>query len=140
MTTLTKDIFYVLCLILGILTYYISWNIDGSIQETTCKSSALKTANKLLLTVSVMLISISSLSLLGCDQLSTSNKLIYSSIFVLFGILMVSLGSVIISNATAECAAAKDKGAVWIIVIGIVIILGSGYDLYSDLKSPAKTA
>lgn len=141
MTKLTKDIFYALCLILGIITYYISWNIDSSIQETTCKSSSLKTSNKLLLTVSVMLITISSLSLIGCDQLSISNKIVYSSIIIIFGILLITLGSMIIAGSkTNGCTNAQSQGTTWIIIIGLLIVFGSGYDLYSDIKTPVKTA
>ena len=132
MATISKDIFYILCLILSIITYYISWNIDSSIQETQCKSSALKTSNKLLLTVSTMLISISALSLIGCDQLSISNKIVYSSLIIVFGILLVTLGSIIVNQSKSDCSSAKGKGAEWIIVIGLLIIAVSGHDLYKD--------
>ena len=140
MTKLTEDIIYVLFLILGVITYYISWNIDSSIADSNCKSKALKTANKLLLTVSVMLISISSLTLLGCDQLSTKNKLIYSSVIIVLGVLLITLGSIIVANSGSDtaCAGAHGKGAEWVIVAGILLLLGSGYDIYSTLEIKSK--
>jgi len=140
MAKLTEDIIYVLFLILGVITYYISWNIDSSIAETQCKSSSLKTANKLLLTISVILISISSLSLLGCDQLSTKNKIIYSSVLIVLGILLITLGSIIVSNSGSDssCSSAHGKGAEWVIVAGIVLLIGSGYSIYSAIEVKSK--
>ena len=132
MASITKEVFYVLFLILGLVTYYISWNIDSSIATSTCKSAALKTSNKILLTISSLLVAISLLSLLGCDALSTQNKLIYSSITIILGLLLIILGSIIVANSgkDSSCSRASGEGAVWVIVFGIIIIGGSGYELY----------
>ena len=126
MQLLTKESLYVLFLILGLSTYIISWNIDSSIATSTCKSSALKTSIKLLITISSLLVAISLLSLLGCD-LSTHNKLIYSLITILLGILLIILGIIIVINSgsSSSCSQTRGEGAIWIIVFGIIVIGGA---------------
>ena len=60
-------VFMISILIIGIILFSVSWDIDNILQKSNCKSSSLKTSNKIVLCISVALI-VSSLSFFKCSS------------------------------------------------------------------------
>lgn len=124
-------------LFIGIILFYTSWDLDNKIQDKDCKSTALKTANKIVLCIGTTFI-VSSLSFFTCSKytgLEVDNfKLIYYviSLFI-FGIVLIVLGSMMSSGAnTPGCKDYGNPGSV--LAIGIVIVLSCSTYFYLEYK------
>ena len=129
-------IFTMLILMIGVILFFVSWDIDNKLQNTDCKSTSLKTCNKIVLCVSVALI-VSSLSFFkSASKLSVSsgsNKInLYTIFMFLFGIILIVLGSIISTQSVGVCVNSYNITSIW--GLGAFIVLFSGGLLASERR------
>ena len=121
-------VFMISILIIGIILFSVSWDIDNILQKSNCKSSSLKTSNKIVLCISVALI-VSSLSFFKCSSqkntpFNLENLNLYIMIMFLFGFTLIVLGSIISNQSVNECVNLYNTSTVW--GLGVFIVLFSG--------------
>ena len=129
-------IFTMLILMIGVILFFVSWDIDNKLQNTDCKSTSLKTCNKIVLCVSVALI-VSSLSFFKtASKLSVSsgsNKInLYTIFMFLFGIILIVLGSIISTQSVGLCVNSSNISSIW--GLGAFIVLFSGGILATEKR------
>jgi hypothetical protein len=129
-----KNNLLILSFVIGLVLFIVSWNIDNSLQNTECKSTSLKTSNKLVFMISNILLTISTMCLLG--KLDAEILLRYVSYITIFlGLLLIVLGTIInIQSNTDDCV--NQAGSGWIWSLGLLLFLLSSVDLYYK-HSPA---
>ena len=129
-------IFMMLILIIGLILFFVSWDIDNKLQNTDCKSTSLKTCNKIVLCISVALI-VSSVSFFNCAKkvnvTSGSAKIdLYTVFMFLFGIVLIVLGSIISTQSVGVCVNSYNITSIW--GLGAFIVLFSGGLLASERR------
>ena len=115
-------------LLIGLILFSVSWDIDNILQKSNCKSSSLKTCNKIVLCISVSLI-VSSISFFKCSSqknkpFNIENLNLYVISMFLFGIILIILGSIISAQSVNDCVNLYNTTTVW--GLGLFIILFSG--------------
>ena len=115
-------------LLIGLILFSVSWDIDNILQKSNCKSSSLKTCNKIVLCISVSLI-VSSICFFQCSSqknkpFNIENLNLYIMSMFLFGIILIILGSIISAQSVNECVNLYNTTTVW--GLGVFIILFSG--------------
>lgn len=129
-------IFMMLILIIGLILFFVSWDIDNKLQNSDCKSTSLKTCNKIVLCISVALI-VSSISFFRCSTKvnisSGSGKInLYTLFMFLFGVVLIVLGSIISTQSVGVCVNSYNITSIW--GLGAFIVLFSGGLLASERK------
>lgn len=120
-----------LSLFVGIILTSLSWSIDNKIASKNCVSTKLKSANKLVFIMGIMLIT-SSISFFicfsKCNTFSKSSEMMSMNFFVFFvffiGIMNFILGLIVYTEAKKECDDAK-QNSVGIFLFGLILCLGS---------------
>ena len=115
----------ILIFMVGLVLLFLSWNIDYTLEQTDCKSSLLKTSNKLVLCISVAMI-VSSLSFFTCvvkteKSFGSSTLGSYISIMFILGIVLIILGSIISSESVGQCESTENSSS--ILGTGLVIVV-----------------
>lgn len=137
MNNYTK-IFMFALFIIGFILTYVSWDIDSKIQNLDCKSSSLKTSNKIVLCIGIILIT-STLSFYACSE-SCDKTIIgfrytyYISIMLLLGIALIILGAIISTESAKEnCENAGNPSFIW--GLGIIILLSCSFYFFNKYKN-----
>ena len=117
-----NNIFIGVMLILGIILFYTSWEIDSKLQEKrNCVSTSLKTSNKIVLCIWLTLI-VTSLSFFTCSKVTDSNfnfsLEVYIGLVTILGLILVVLGSIISGSARDACEV-SGTSIIWI--LGLLI-------------------
>ena len=110
---------------IGAVLTTVSWDIESKLEDTTCTSSSLKTANKLALVIGIIFIT-SSLSFFGCSfncqsVMSGYSLGVYIMTLFLLGILLIVLGSIISSASIDNCMNTGSPASIW--GLGLLIVL-----------------
>lgn len=131
-------IFMAVLFVIGIILTYVSWDIDSKIQDLDCKSRSLKTSNKIVLCIGIILIT-STLSFYSCSK-SCANTLVgyrhtyYIAIMLLLGLTLIVLGAIISSESSKEnCENTASPSIIW--VLGVVILISCSFYLYDKFKN-----
>ncbi len=134
---LISMIFVFFMMIIGGVLTYLSWKTDEKIETTTygCKSSLLKTANKIILCLGIA-IATASIAFFACNY-SCGNKIAgfnykyYIIMLLILGITLITLASIIINEEKREDCHVKSGNAGIILGLGIFIVLACiGYYAY----------
>ena len=117
-----NNIFIGVMLILGIILFYTSWEIDSKLQEKgNCISTSLKTSNKIVLCIGLTLI-VASLSFFTCSKVTDNNfnfsLEVYIGLVTILGFILVVLGSIISGSARDACEV-SGTSIIWI--LGLLI-------------------
>ena len=120
-----NHVFMTVLLFVGLILITISWNIDNNLETTNCKSTQLKTTNKLVMIIGTAFF-VSALSFFGCSQrcgnvLMGCNVGVYVLFMTLLGITLIILGAIISSQSSMPGCSMADATSIW--VLGIVIVL-----------------
>lgn len=133
-----KDRLFLLAIfVLGVILYVLNTKIENS----KCVDGGVMSSNKGLLVISVLFI-VLPLASIGCEMRCERMKprmspscCVYAMFFLLLGIVLISLGSVIIGKVkqcNADVHGQVKSSATNIVVIGVVAVVASaGYLAYS---------
>ena len=130
-------IFMASLFIIGMILTIVSWDIDTKLEDSLCKSKSLKTSNKIVLCIGMILM-VSALSFYtcstSCDSVIAGVHYIYYIILMfILGILLVVLGSIIASESSkVECINTGSTSIIW--GLGLIIVLGCGFYFYTKIK------
>jgi len=135
-----NHIFMIVLFFIGIILTSVSWTIDSKLQDTECKSTSLKTSNKLVLTIGITLI-VSSISFFTCTSytdasFSSQSLTVYISSMLVLGIILIALGSIISAESVNECVNSGNASNIW--GLGLFIILLCGGYFYLKFKNIKK--
>ena len=120
------SIFMIILFIIGVILIVVSWDIDQQLQTLNCQSRALKTSNKLALSIGIVFAT-SSLAFYSCSRacgsaVSGFHYKIYIIMMFLLGILLIVLGSIIANESTkSECANKGNPTIIWGLGTAIVV-------------------
>jgi NADH:ubiquinone oxidoreductase subunit 6 (subunit J) len=145
-----SKVFLLAILLLGIILYMLSTKIENS----KCVDDAVRSANKGLVVISVTFV-VLSISVLGCQMRCEKIKPVigsfdqcrmYAIFFLLLGIVLISLGSVILGKVKQCNADASDNiksNSKNVITIGVIAVVASvgylGYTYYNKSRPGAVT-
>jgi hypothetical protein len=135
------NIFMGMILVVGFITFFVTWNVDQDLQNEVCTSKILRTSNKIALCLSTVLIvfpityffSIRTGNCSGGGNVFNYKNYIYI-VFVL-GIILTILGGIIAYESTKiGCSVKTHPEIIWI--IGVIITLVSiGILFYTNKKT-----
>jgi hypothetical protein len=122
---------------IGAVLTTVSWDIESKLEDTPCKSSSLKTANKLALVIGIIFIT-SSLSFFGCSYncqsvMSGYNLGTYLVTLFLLGIILIVLGSIISAASVDSCMNTGSPASIW--GLGVLIVLTCLLYFYLKFKN-----
>lgn len=119
------QIFSAFLFILGFILIYLSFAIDNDIKNSCDKSDSVRKANKGLLVIGVILVTLASSYLFcqlncNCTGNDLSNE-IYAVVVLILSIILISLSSVIISG---NCNSSKTSSNL-VLTLSIFLLLSS---------------
>ncbi len=124
---LISMIFVFFMMIIGGVLTYLSWRTDEKLGTTPCKSTLLKTSNKIILCLGVA-IATASIAFFACNY-SCGNKIAgfnykyYIIMLLILGITLITLSSIIINEEKKEECQVKSGNAGIILGLGIFIVV-----------------
>lgn len=132
---IASNIFMGLIIIVGIVTFFISWNTDKDLQTESCASTSIKTANKLVLCLSTAMIICPILFWVGnCENPESIHYKWYIYMSLVLGILLLVLGSIISHESTKnKCKVGSHPEWIWILGL-IITIFSVGIIYYINKK------
>jgi hypothetical protein len=124
---LISMIFVFFMMIIGGVLTYLSWRTDEKVQTTPCKSTLLKTSNKIILCLGIAIFT-ASIAFFTCNT-SCGNKIAgfnykyYIIILLILGITLITLASIIINEEKKEECQIKTGNPGIILGLGIFIVV-----------------
>lgn len=135
-------------LVLGFFLMYFSFDIDSKI-PVTCKSRAVRNANKGLLVLGMLFVAVS-IGMITAPQLCDCSKLgvkegpleIYAGFMLILSIVLVSLSAIIKSNTTKDNDCHIDSASpdivlgigITMMVLSLVVFGNNVYQTYSKKR------
>jgi hypothetical protein len=134
------NIFMIGMFVIGVITFFVSWNVDKDIQKnessgTACTSTNLKNANKIVLCLSTAMITSSTFYVFGkCDNPESVHYKYYVYLSLIIGIMLVVLGIIIAQQSTTSgCTTNAHPEIIWILGL-LVTMLSGGLTFYMNTK------
>jgi uncharacterized membrane protein YidH (DUF202 family) len=144
---MTNSIFMAVVFVLGIVLAVLSARMHKKLAKNCSDKKVLESLSGLSHIATILMVASASFFVCGmtCDcskQEANLNMLVYSGFFLVLGLVLTTLGGVIHSNASGNCAKAK-QDAPGVIAIGVIMMVGGlgylgyeGYNRYNRRSVP----